>query len=291
MNLLAIRIHIDPNIGEFGPLLLTWHGVFTAVGIAAAVLVTAFFARRRGILEDDIYNIALVAIPGGIIGARALFVLENWEFFRGNLRDIISVNEGGISVYGGLIGGTLAGWSFAWWRKYRMRAISDCTAFGLLVGLSIGRIGDYINGEHLAKTSNLPWAFCYTHPNTLQEPICGPGLLGGQAVHPVAGLYEPLLMLVMLGALLYLRTRITKDGYLFWIFVAMYALMRFFLSYLRTNEATAGPLTVPQWVALGMLVVAAVGAYIVSRMPETSAPPPSRAQRRAALSGTRGARS
>jgi phosphatidylglycerol---prolipoprotein diacylglyceryl transferase len=277
----TIEINIDPNIGEFGPLLLTWHGVFTAVGIGAAVLIAAFFARRRGILEDDVYNIALVAIPGGIIGARALFVIENWDLFSDNLRDILSLNEGGISVYGGLIGGTLAGWGFAWWRKYRMRAIADCAAFGMLAGQAIGRIGDYINGEHLSKDSDLPWAFCYTHPNTLQDPICGPGALGNQGVHPVAGLYEPLLLVATIGLLLYLQARITKDGYLFWIYVASYALIRFFTSFLRINEAEAGPLTVPQWIALGMLVVAGIGAYITSKMPEKSAPPPSRAQRRA----------
>lgn len=282
MPLLRITIDIDPNIGEIGPLLLTWHGVFTAIGIAAAVLIAAFFARRRGILEDDIYNIALVAIPGGIIGARALFVIENWELFRDDLGAIFSINEGGISVYGGLIGGALAGWAFAWWRKYRMRAISDCAAFGMLAGQAIGRIGDYINGEHLAESSNLPWAFCYTHPETLQDPICGPGALGNQGVHPVAGLYEPLLLVLTFGLLLYLQTRIHKDGYLFWVYVGAYALIRFFLSFLRINEAEAGPLTVPQWIALGMLVVAVVGAYIVSRMPETPATPPSRMQRRAA---------
>jgi phosphatidylglycerol---prolipoprotein diacylglyceryl transferase len=280
--LLRITIDIDPNIGEIGPLLLTWHGVFTAIGIAAAVLIAAFFARRRGILEDDIYNIALVAIPGGIIGARALFVIENWELFRDDLGAIFSINEGGISVYGGLIGGALAGWAFAWWRKYRMRAISDCAAFGMLAGQAIGRIGDYINGEHLAKSSDLPWAFCYTHPDTLQDPICGPGALGNQGVHPVAGLYEPLLLVLTFALLLYLQTRIHKDGYLFWVYVGAYALIRFFLSFLRINEAEAGPLTVPQWIALGMLVVAVVGAYIVSRMPETPARPPSRMQRRAA---------
>lgn len=281
MPLLRITIDIDPTIGEIGSLVLTWHGVFTAVGIGAAVLIAAFFARRRGILEDDIYNIALVAIPGGIIGARALFVIENWDLFKDSFRDVFSLNEGGISVYGGLIGGTLAGWGFAWWRKYRMRAISDCAAFGMLAGQAIGRIGDYINGEHLAKSSDLPWSFCYTNPETLQEPICGPGALGNHGVHPVAGLYEPLLLVAVFGLLLYLQTRISKDGYLFWVYVAAYALIRFFLSYLRLNEATAGPLTVPQWVALGMLVLAGVGAYIVSKMPEKSAPPPSRAQRRA----------
>lgn len=285
-TLLDIRIHIDPNLGEFGPFLLTWHGVFTAIAIGAAVFIAAYFARRRGILEDDVYNIALVAIPGGIIGARALFVAENWDLFRGDWSQALSINEGGISVYGGLIGGALAGWAFAWWRKYRMRAISDCAAFGMLAAQAIGRIGDTINGEHLAENSNLPWAFCYTHPETLQEPICGPGLVGNHGVHPVAGLYEPLLLVATIGLLLYLQTRIHKDGYLFWIYVACYALIRFFLSFLRINEAEAGPLTVPQWVALGMLVLAGVGAYIVSKMPEKSAPPSrpaSRVQRRATV--------
>lgn len=280
---LTIRINIDPNIGEIGPFLLSWHGVFTAIGIGAAVMVVAFFARQRGLSEDDAYNIALVGIPGGIIGARLLFVLENWDLFRHNLSSVFSINEGGISVYGGLIGGALVGWAFAWWRKYRMRAFADTAAFGMATGQIIGRIGDYINGEHLAKSSHLPWAFCYTHPQTLQDPICGPGALGNHGVHPVAGLYEPLLLLATVGLLLFLRTRIQKDGYLFWTYVGVYAVIRFTLSYLRLNEATAGPLTVPQWIALGMLAVAAVGAYLNSRMPDTGrAPkPPSRAQRRA----------
>jgi len=278
---LAIRIHINPTIGEIGPLLLTWHGVFTAIGIGAAVMIAAYFARRRGILEDDVYNIALVAIPGGIIGARLLFVIENWSSFSGDIGAMFSVNEGGISVYGGLIGGALAGWAFAWWRKYRMRAISDAAAFGMLAGQAIGRIGDYINGEHLTKNSDLPWAFCYTHPDTLQDPICGPGQLGNHGVHPVAGLYEPLLLIALFGLLLVLMPRIKKDGYLFWINVGGYALIRFFTSFLRINEAEAGPLTVPQWIALGMLALAAVAAYIISKMPEKSAPRPPRQQPRA----------
>jgi phosphatidylglycerol---prolipoprotein diacylglyceryl transferase len=279
---LQIRIHIDPNIGEIGPLLLTWHGVFTAVGIIIAILTAAFFARRRGILEDDVYNIALVAVPGGIIGARALFVIENWELFQNDLGSIFAINEGGISVYGGLIGGALTGWLFAWWRKYRMRPIADAAAFAMLAGQAVGRIGDYINGEHHARESTLPWAFCYTHPETLAEPICGPGLLGSAGVHPAAGLYEPLLLIATIGLLLYLRTVIKKDGYLFWIYVGCYGVIRFALSFLRIDEAEAGPLTIPQWVALGMMVVAAIGAYITSRMPERTPRPPSRAQRRAA---------
>ena len=107
------HIRIDPDIAQLGRFLLTWHGVFTALGIATAVFVSAMFAKRRGILEDDIYSIALWAIPGGIVGARLLFVIENWDTV-GLEQRCISVNEGGISVYGGLVGGAMAGWGYAW---------------------------------------------------------------------------------------------------------------------------------------------------------------------------------
>ena len=71
LALLTIEIGLDPEIQDFGGLLLTWHGVFTAVGIAAGVWLAVILGRRRGFLEDDIYSAALIAIPFGIIGARS----------------------------------------------------------------------------------------------------------------------------------------------------------------------------------------------------------------------------
>jgi phosphatidylglycerol:prolipoprotein diacylglycerol transferase len=284
--ILAFQIRIDPNIAEVGAFLLTWHGLFTAVGIATAVFVSAMFAKRRGILEDDVYSIALWAIPGGIIGARLLFVAENWDVFRNSLRDIISVNEGGISVYGGLVGGALAGWAYAWRRKLQMRIISDAAAFGMISGQAIGRMGDFINGEHLAKSTGLPWGFCYTHPDTLQVPLCGPGAGGGSPVHPVAGVYEPLLLLVVFWSLLYLRRAIQRDGVIFWLYVIDYSIIRFGLSYLRLNEASRGPLTVPQWVAIATVALAVAALWYVRRMPlKSPVPAPKPPVRRPARAG------
>ncbi len=270
---LSIEIYIDPNIVQAGRFLLTWHGLFTAVGIITAVFVSAMFAKRRGILEDDVFSIALWAIPGGIIGARLLFVVENWSQFRDSVRDVISVNEGGISVYGGLIGGALAGWGYAWRRKLQMRVIADAAAFGMIGGQAIGRMGDFINGEHLAKATGLPWGFCYTHPDTLQTPICGPGAAGGSPVHPVAGAYEPLLLMALFWGLLYLRRVIARDGVVFWLYVLGYSIIRFGLSYLRLNETTKGPLAVPQWIALG-LAAAAVLALLYNRLLPLKSPKP-----------------
>ena len=271
---LSIEIYIDPTIAQVGRFLLTWHGLFTAVGIATAVFVAGMFAKRRGILEDDIYSIALWAIPGGIIGARLLFVVENLDQFRDNWRDAISVNEGGISVYGGLIGGALAGWAYAWRRRLQMRVISDAAAFGMIAAQAIGRMGDFVNGEHLAKATGLPWGFCYTHPDTLQTPICGPGAAAGSPVHPVAGAYEPLLLLGLFWGLLYLRRRVVvRDGVLFWLYVLGYAVIRFVLSYLRTNESEKGPLTVPQWISLGLAALAVAALLYIRRLPEKSPKP------------------
>jgi phosphatidylglycerol:prolipoprotein diacylglycerol transferase len=300
LNLLYININIDPNLGTIGPFQITWHGLFTALGIAASVVLAAYFARKRHVNEDYVYSIALWAVIGGIVGARLLYVIEHLSQFTHNLGSIFSVNEGGISIYGGLILGAVVGFLYAWRRHYPIRRISDTAALGMAVGQAVGRIGDFINGEHWAKASNLPWAFCYTNPNTLNgDPntntaaICGSisrQPLNPPAVHPVAGLYEPLALLLIFAVCWWLFRRLNVAGYIFWIYVAAYAVLRFGLSYLRTNEATAGPLTVPQVIAIPMFVIALIGLFVVYRIsrrsPETStamqpdpAPPSPRAGR------------
>src|SRR4030042_515994 len=110
---LVIKIGIDPQIAKIGGLEITWHGVFTAAGVVWGVAVAAFFARRAGFDEDTIYNTALALVIGGIIGARALFVLENLDRFEDDPLDVFAVNAGGISIYGALTGGAIGavGWA------------------------------------------------------------------------------------------------------------------------------------------------------------------------------------
>src|SRR3972149_7368065 len=165
-----INIGIDPDIGKLGGLLLTWHGVFTAVGIAVGVWVAVQFAKGVGIIEDGGYTVALVAVPAGIIGARALYVIENYGDAGSGLHsfvDIFRINEGGISIYGAVIGGILGAWAYGFWQKLPILRGSDAGVMGLILGMGIGRIGDVINGEHFAKTTDLPWAVVYTHANSI----------------------------------------------------------------------------------------------------------------------------
>ena len=291
LALLTIDIGIDPEIQKFGGLLLTWHGVFTAVGIAAGVGVALVIGRRLGFIDDDIYSAALVAIPFGIVGARALFVFENWgKPGIDDVIDIFRINEGGISVYGAVIGGFAGGLVYGWIRKLPLRRGLDVAAVGLILGMGVGRIGDIINGEHFSKVSDLPWAVRYTHlnsPSVLNHPECGLNPIFGIQVkslcaqHPAVA-YEMIGDLLIFGLLL-LLVRMGRDGVAFFSMLLLYSLMRFGVSELRVDsrEVIAG-LTVPQVTALFLIPPSLIGLLYCWRRKESAPPVPAPAKLAAA---------
>jgi len=117
--LLKIEIGIDPTIIDVAGIEVTWHGVFTALAVVVGVAIAAWLGRRMGYSEDMIYNAALALVIGGIIGARGLYVIENWSNFENDLGEIFSLNAGGISIYGALIGGAIGGLSYGYFAGYR----------------------------------------------------------------------------------------------------------------------------------------------------------------------------
>jgi prolipoprotein diacylglyceryl transferase len=261
LPLLTIDINIDPTMFEAGPFTLTWHGFFTAVGIIFGVTLSVWLARRDGVPSEVGQEIALVAVPSAIVGARLFYVFEHFGDFNDAPQKIITdITEGGITLYGGLIGGVLGGLVYGFIRKLPIAILLDAAAPGMILGQGIGRIGDLINGEHWADETSLPWAVRYTHVETLGEL--------GKAVHPTAGGYELVGDFVILALLLFLFRRIVKTpGWIFCIYVALYGAMRFVLSYTRTNEATIWDVPVPQVVAAVTLGLAVVIASVLARWP------------------------
>ena len=259
-ELLTIEIPWNPNIATIGGIVLTWHGLFTAVGILVGVQVALRIARVIGLDEDELYTLALVAVPAGIVGARGLFVIENWEFFGDNISDIIALNEGGISVWGSLVTGVLGATAWSLWRHYDVRAQLDVAAFGVIIGLGIGRIGDLINGEHLAKKSDLPWSVIYTDPHS---PAFAHSIAIGP--HHPATTYELLFAGIIFCVLfpLFFRWLWRYPGTTFVVAAALYALTRFLLTYLRLDSAEAlFGFRVPQLMAvLTLLAVTPLGMY------------------------------
>jgi prolipoprotein diacylglyceryl transferase len=252
---LVIEIGINPELAKIGGLLITWHGVFTALGIAAGVWLAVTMAKKRGFTEDEALNIALVAVPAGIIGARLLFVIENFDLFQGNWIDILKINEGGISIYGAFIGGTLAAVAYGLLKGYPIARGADAGGFGFILGLAIGRIGDVINGEHFAQPTDAWYGVVYTHPNSpsfLREPQ-----------HLAVG-YELIGNLVILGALFLLWRYFPRDGQIFFTSIVAYAVLRFFVSFLRLDTEILMGLRMAQLIAAALIPIGIAGFILQS---------------------------
>jgi len=251
----VINININPDLARLGPFLLTWHGLFTALGVAVGVWLGVRFGRQRGIPEDEAYNVAVILVLGGIIGARALFVLEHLKEFADRPLDVVRIDAGGISIYGALIGGTIAPYLYCLWRRLPKARIADAAALGAIVGMAVGRVGDIINGEHWAAATNLPWAVRYTHPNTLGQ---------GEPVHPAVA-YEALGDLLIFLVLFFIWRRGQREGYTFLAWAFLYGAMRFGLSFLRLDTLVWMGLRTAQIIALVAMAGSLLGFYLLSR--------------------------
>jgi phosphatidylglycerol:prolipoprotein diacylglycerol transferase len=256
---LSIVIDLDPNLFKLGPFLITWHGVFAVLGILAGARLGLWLLNREGVdVSHGADGVAWMVVVG-LIGARLLYVWENYKLFAGQLGRIFLLTEGGISQWGGLFGAMVG--AYIWARRAAISywKIIDAAGAAAMIGLAIGRIGDVINGEHHGTPTNLPWGVEYVNANTLGQP--------GLVVHPEVA-YEMILTLVLLGALLpfhqRLRTRL-PDGVLGLVYLGLYGLGRFFLSYLRTDPAVYAGLRQAQLASLLMFVGAVVLIPILMR--------------------------
>ena len=256
---LVIEIALDPNIIKIGGVLITWHGLFTAVGIFVGLNIVLRLTRIRHLDEDIIYTLALVAIPSGILGARGLFVIEHWSYFSKTPSEIIRINEGGISICGALLAGVIVTVCFAKWRQYPLRNLLDITGLGMIIGLAIGRVGDLINGEHLAKATELPWGVVYTDPDS---PAFAHSLAFG-AHHP-ATTYEMLALAAVFFVLLPIFLRFLNQwaGITFALVAISYALIRYFLTEIRLDSpAVFNNFLAPQIIA-GVIILIIVPIMI-----------------------------
>ena len=163
--------------------------------------------------------------------------------------------------------------AFAVWRRYEVRASLDTAAFAMILGLMIGRLGDLVNGEHLAKPTDLPWGVVYT---SVDSPAFAHSIAVG-AHHP-ATTYEMILGLLVFAALfpLFFRWLYRYPGVTFMVTAASYALIRFALTYTRldSDEVFLG-LRVPQVVAvLTLLTVIPIALYWLRQGPDEDRPEP-----------------
>lgn len=262
---LTIVIDLDPNIIRIGPLLITWHGVFSVLGIIAAARLGFWLLQKDvGEIKNTGDGLAWMVVLG-LIGARLLYVWENFRIFsNGQLLRIFALTEGGISQWGGLFGAMLGAYVWARMSKFSFWKIIDAGGAAAMIGLTVGRIGDIINGEHHGSPTTVPWGVEYVNPNTLGQP--------GVVVHPEVA-YEMVLCLAILGALLPFHQRLKArlpNGVLGLIYFAIYATGRFFLSFYRLDPAVVIGLRQAQLASALMVLIAVVAIPVLLRRASAS---------------------
>ena len=273
----TIAIGINPNILDFGPFLLSWHGFLTFVAVATAVYLTYRWGTGEGMDPDAILSIAVWGIIAGIIGARVFHVVDFWAgtYSHDPIR-VFYVWQGGIAVYGAIIGGFIgcvaymltrnSGWLLNLWQKRLgflgeakkaplpgIGHLADLTAPALLIAMAIGRIGDIINGEHCALATRLPWGVVYLHPDSPWgwPPPQG---CGGFASHPAVA-YELLFDLALLLVIWPMRHRLRPHGMTFALYGTLYSTGRFFISFLRVESNNYWIFNEAQIVALAVVAI------------------------------------
>ena len=278
-----IEIDIGPNLVEWGSFVLSWHGFFSFIAVATAVYLVGRWAPLRGIDPDAIYSIAIWGIIGGIIGARLVHVIDNWTFYSNSPGQILAIYSGGIGVWGGILGGFIFAAAYALRAHHPVGIIADLTAPALLIVQTIGRLGDIVNGEHCAKAADFALSFVWTNPAS-DARICPNGV--GVSVHPVIA-YEMIWNLLALIVVWQLRGKIRPAGMLFALYLTLYSLGRFAISFAREDKIWALGLQEAHYIALLVLAIT-VPLMIIKARPakgveaELSAPRPrgTRAERR-----------
>jgi phosphatidylglycerol:prolipoprotein diacylglycerol transferase len=244
-----IVIGMDPILVHLGDFAISWHSLFIVVGIVAGVWLTTRLVTKAGLSAEMFYSMVIWAIPGGILGARLVHVIDYWGdlYSLANFGAIFAFWEGGLALWGGILGGTLTAAIYARIKGFKLAGYADPAALGLLLAQAIGRIGDVINGEHISKGTNLSWGVTYTHP--------GSPSFGLPPSHPAVA-YELIMDLLILGILWKLLGRVKPDGSIFLLYLASYSVGRFFLSFLRldSNTVLLG-LNQPQWLSLIVLAI------------------------------------
>ncbi len=223
---------MHPDVLRWGVLHITSYGVMLAIAFLGGTWLALREARRLGLDEERVLSLILLTLVASILGARALYVMEHLRDFRGTYLSVLALWQGGLTLYGGIVGGTLVGLLAARRMGLSMWVVADAMTPSLALGTAFGRIGCFLNGCCYGHPTRLPWGVVFP-PDSFASLEFGP-----VPVHP-SQLYFAAAGFVLFALAWALRRRPRVPGVLFWGFIAAFALVRIPLDLTRVYESEA----------------------------------------------------
>lgn len=234
---------------------LRWYGILIALGVFLAVLLAMRREKKLALPKDTSLNIALIGVPVGIVCARIYYVVFSWGEYAGNLKAIFNIRQGGLAIYGGVIGGVLAGAVYSAVKRIKLSSLADLAAPSLALGQCIGRWGNFFNQE--------AYGAAIADPRMQFFPLGV--LIDGSGWHYATFFYESVWCALIVCLLLAGEKKrlFKKSGDIFLAYLLLYAAERSFVEGLRTDSLFIGPLRVSQ--LLSVIVMVAVAAVFALR--------------------------
>ncbi|NLO84413.1 MAG: prolipoprotein diacylglyceryl transferase [Clostridiales bacterium] len=235
---------------------LSWYSVLIVFGMLLAIFLASKEEARIGLPKDTVIDLALIVIPFGIIGARIYYVLMKWELFASNLISVLYIWEGGLAIYGGVIGGAIGALIYAKRKKLSFPKLVDIIVPGVILAQAIGRWGNYFNMEAYGPVITDPM-FCFF---PLGVQIQSGGVW---AWHMATFFYESLWNFCGFAVLWSIRKKQKQSGNVFCWYLLIYGSGRFIIEQLREDSLYIGSVRASQM--LSLVLCLAAGAVLLWR--------------------------
>ena len=258
---------VNPVAFSVGGIEIRWYGVIIVLGIIAGFSYAAYRAKQSGLSLDDMLDYVLVALPLGIICARLYYVVFFNDGSYKSFYDVIAIWEGGLAIYGGVLGGLLGMFLVSRHKKNKFRAVLDCFAPGVMIGQIFGRWGNFFNAEAYGTLDHIDFPFIgriftpHFEENYPLRMVIENGFVGKIAVHPTF-LYESVWNLLGLLLIHLFFNRKRFDGEVALWYFAWYGFGRFFIEGMRDDSLMLGSFRVSQVLAF-LLFAASVVLILV----------------------------
>lgn len=273
-NLKLEFLNIDPVAFTLWGIEVYWYGIIICMGILAGLLIATWVAKKTN-QNPDIYSELLIyALVGAIIGARLYYVAFSWDQYKDNVMDIFALREGGLAIYGGIIGAAIVCIVFSRMKKINVWQLMDTGVIGLILGQAIGRWGNFFNMEAFGGYTDSLFAMAIKVseakyiPEEVYEKVLTINDTAYIQVHPTF-LYESVWCLGVLAFLLIYMKHKQFDGEIFYLYLIGYGLGRVWIEGLRTDQLLLANSNLPVSQVLSAVLIVIAAICIILRRRKT----------------------
>jgi phosphatidylglycerol---prolipoprotein diacylglyceryl transferase len=262
--------NLNPVLVHLGPLRIHWYGMMYGLSFIIGYYLIRYLAPKRGVPldSDGLAELILYLVAGVLFGGRVGYVLfYNLPYYLHHPARIVAVWDGGMSFHGGLIGVIIAALIFSWKTGIAFWSLAELVVLVAPVGLFLGRVGNFINGELWGRPSDVPWAMIFPR---------APLVHGAMVPRHPSQLYEAVLEGPVLFTILWsLAQKPRREGVLFGTFLIFYGLFRCFVEFIREPDPQlgliGGVISMGQILSIPMILIG-IGVIVWSRRRPRSTP-------------------